>query len=327
MCIRDRSNPMASDTHSKSSLGASKARYILCVLVLAAIGSIGLMFVYNASSSQPEDGPRRMRRPNTSHDWQEDAHHAHPPPVPRTSAPTQSEVELAKLEAAQRAVVSKMRSLRVVMEKNKGAIREIGKLQDITRKLIMARYGKYARIAAEGLVFRIALTVTFPEMMPDMDARGVTGVILVQTAPIRLMPHAVFLFLELVSKWEGGAFHRNAGHVLQAMTSGRHLGLAFQEYSAKYPHVKGTLGYAGRPGGPSFYISTVDNTRNHGPASQGSKSEADSCFGRVLEGEDVVDRLLTVWGRAEHGFGTSAGNGFLSQQNQHALIDAKLLST
>ena len=25
----------------------------------------------------------------------------------------------------------------------------------------------------------------------------------------------------------------------------------------------------GRPGGPSFYISTVDNTHNHGPGSQG----------------------------------------------------------
>jgi hypothetical protein len=31
----------------------------------------------------------------------------------------------------------------------------------------------------------------------------------------------------------------------------------FQEYSEKFPHVKYTLGYAGRPGGPDFYISTL----------------------------------------------------------------------
>ena len=33
---------------------------------------------------------------------------------------------------------------------------------------------------------------------------------------------------------------------------------------------------SGRPGGPAFYISTVDNSQNHGPGSQGSKSEVKS---------------------------------------------------
>ena len=35
-----------------------------------------------------------------------------------------------------------------------------------------------------------------------------------------------------------------------------HLG--FQEYHASYPHVKYTLGFAGRPGGPAWYISPAD---------------------------------------------------------------------
>ena len=51
---------------------------------------------------------------------------------------------------------------------------------------------------------------------------------------------------------------------------------------------------AGRPGGPDFYVSTVDNTRNHGPGGQGSyaiKSEADPCFAKVVEGFDTVDRM------------------------------------
>ena len=34
-----------------------------------------------------------------------------------------------------------------------------------------------------------------------------------------------------------------------------------------------TIQSLGRPGGPPFYISTQDNTENHGPGSQGSKSE------------------------------------------------------
>ena len=104
--------------------------------------------------------------------------------------------------------------------------------------------------------------------MPDIADKGATGIILIETAPIELMPVAVLLYLDIVSDWEGGMFHRNAGHVLQIQTHGRHRGLPFQEYSPEYPHVEGTLGYAGRPGGPPFYISTIDNTRNHGPASQ-----------------------------------------------------------
>ena len=80
-----------------------------------------------------------------------------------------------------------------------------------------------------------------------------------------------------------GAFHRNAGHVLQAMVTvhdanhhALHERFAWQEYSPHYPHVKYTLGYAGRPSSNgAFYISTMDNARNHGPGSQGSKTEAD----------------------------------------------------
>lgn len=70
--------------------------------------------------------------------------------------------------------------------------------------------------------------------------------------------------------------------------------LAFQEYSPHFPHNKHTLGYAGRPSGPGFYISTVNNVANHGPASQGSATEADACFGALVLSPEVlavVDRL------------------------------------
>ena len=68
----------------------------------------------------------------------------------------------------------------------------------------------------------------------------------------------------------------------------------FQEYSEKYPHNKYTLGYAGRPGGPDFYISTQDNSKIHGPGGQDSyqdPTEADPCFARIIEGFNIVDRM------------------------------------
>ena len=51
---------------------------------------------------------------------------------------------------------------------------------------------------------------------------------------------------------------------------------------------------AGRPGGPDFYISTVDNTLNHGPGGQGQytlKNEADPCFAKVVQGVEVVEAI------------------------------------
>lgn len=71
---------------------------------------------------------------------------------------------------------------------------------------------------------------------------------------------------------------------------------------------------AGRPSGPAWYVSIMDNSKNHGPGSQGAKNphEADSCFGKVIEGFDdvVVDRITKM-----------PGDGFLNDENKHVLID------
>jgi hypothetical protein len=72
-----------------------------------------------------------------------------------------------------------------------------------------------------------------------------------------------------------------------------------QEFDAKFPHRKYSLGMAGRPGGPDFYISTQDNTRNHGPGGQPGytlKEEADTVFAVVIENDggqslEVVKRM------------------------------------
>ncbi len=50
---------------------------------------------------------------------------------------------------------------------------------------------------------------------------------------------------------------------------------------------------SGRPGGPAFYISTVNNVQNHGPASQGSGTEADSCFGKI-ESQSIAVKFFIL---------------------------------
>ena len=69
--------------------------------------------------------------------------------------------------------------------------------------------------------------------------------------------------------------------------------LGFPEYDSDHPHEKYTLGFAGQ--GPTFYINTFDNTYIHGPGGQGHHllpRDADPCFGKVVEGHDVVDALV-----------------------------------
>jgi hypothetical protein len=131
----------------------------------------------------------------------------------------------------------------------------------------------------------------FPESMPDYVSAGSEGDITFELGPLHLVPYSTFFFLDVIDHWKGGAFHRNAGHVLQALVTSSKPGLAFQEYHPDFPHLQYTLGYAGRPGGPEFYISTLDNVQNHGPGSQGSKTEADSCFGRILPTEANIQTV------------------------------------
>jgi hypothetical protein len=136
--------------------------------------------------------------------------------------------------------------------------------------------------------------------------------IIIHCAPIDYVPYCVFYFIRLVDNWKFGLFHRNAGHVKQVKVEGDFKPLVFQEYHKAFPHVEYTLGYAGRPGGPGFYISTRDNTINHGPGSQKSTTgEADGCFGIVYDESSklVIERLKKMQGmNGNAGFITNKDN-------------------
>jgi hypothetical protein len=130
------------------------------------------------------------------------------------------------------------------------------------------------------------------------------------------MPHAVHLFLEQVEHhlWDGCAFVLNAGHVLQAspvapnymqlgtahidkISPFKHARLekmGFSEFAPEYHHTQWTIGFAGRPSGPDWYINLDDNSVSHGPGMQEHHAlteDADPCFGKVIEGFNVIEEM------------------------------------
>jgi len=184
----------------------------------------------------------------------------------------------------------------------------------------------YHRVPEEDISFRVEFEVEYPKFdphRPDDNPEIWTRVketITIEMAPLKLMPIAINLFLQQVHHrlWEGCNFVINAMHILQA---GPHLYrgegkfaanayqlkskfeksrldvMPYQEYSEEFPHSKYTVGFAGRPGGPDFYINKVDNSENHGPGGQTHHDlheEADPCFGRVVAGFEVIDDINRI---------------------------------
>jgi hypothetical protein len=209
--------------------------------------------------------------------------------------------QVAELDAE----VRRIKATGVIMEKDDKSLTATKKLQDATRTLMAARYGPEEP-------YRVEVVLEFQDTIADFEEKGADGTILLEMAPSRLVPHAVFSFLEISRQWQGRGFHRIANHVLQVQTQGKFKSLAFQEYSPEFPHKKGTVGYAGRPSGPHWYVSIMDNSRNHGPGSQQKANpyEADSCFGKVIRGfDDDVQRIAKI-----------PDKGFINDKKKHVII-------
>eukprot|EP00934_Nitzschia_sp_Nitz4_P007190 Nitzschia sp. Nitz4//scaffold325_size20118//5361//6818//NITZ4_008701-RA/size20118-augustus-gene-0.16-mRNA-1//1//CDS//3329547896//7180//frame0 len=152
--------------------------------------------------------------------------------------------------------------------------------------------------------------------------------LVIELAPVELVPHAVELFLEQVEHglWSGTQFYLATDHVLQAgprvdrkeYEDAERQGkewtraskkpfidlqldtLSFPDYSHMYQHLEWTVGFAGRPGGPDIYVNRFDNSEAHGPGGQTQHAlheQGDSCFGRISKGkehiENIIDKLPT----------------------------------
>jgi len=132
-----------------------------------------------------------------------------------------------------------------------------------------------------------------------------------ELASVDDMPYSIHMFLDMVEYhiWDNTIFlhHQEVEHVIAAapLDADSHKikfnqlhslgwdGLGFPEYSPKYTHKKYTIGYADQ--GPTFYINTMDNVKVHGPeGGQGHHklpNDADPCFGKVVDGFEVVEAL------------------------------------
>lgn len=146
--------------------------------------------------------------------------------------------------------------------------------------------------------------------------------ITLELAPLNVMPHTVNLFLQQVHHglWDGCRIVHNARHIIQVGPSYADknpneadqqlphydkfykMGLdkvSFQEYNVNYPHDQWTVGLAGRPGGPDFYINKINNTDTHGPGGQPNPTdihaEADPCFAKIInDGHKVLEEIDSV---------------------------------
>lgn len=175
-----------------------------------------------------------------------------------------------------------------------------GGIQLLSKRRIIEKWGEGPH--------RFELLVHFHEEQADPNGR-----IVIELAPINEMPHTTYWFLEQVEAklYDGCSFHRNADHIIQAgpnmmdnSSPDRHRFIEaqldhvlFSEYSYAFPHVKYTIGYAGRPSGPDFYVNMIDNTVLHGPGGQHAVNDnveadhAEPCFAKVVEGFEVAERI------------------------------------
>jgi len=160
---------------------------------------------------------------------------------------------------------------------------------------------------------KVEFEVEFPENLPENLKKEITtSKFVIEMAPIDKMPHAtnVFLLQILHKLWDGCHFVINAAHVLKAgpyhhiidettKLQGKFLEsgfskLAFQEYHPDFPHEKYTVAFHGRPAGPDIYINLKNNTIFHGPYGQRHQDleeEADTCFAKVIKGDDVIKAI------------------------------------
>jgi len=174
---------------------------------------------------------------------------------------------------------------------------------------------------------RVEMSLDYPQKQTNPDASTWTrarGAIVLEMASLDTMPHAVNHFLQQVHHrlWNSCEINSSANHIFSlgpsyraedepadpatavadgARTHYEHFrakGLdkvTYQEYNTEYPHEQWTVGLAGRPGGPDFYINKRNNTLIHGPGGQLNKhdlhNEADPCFGKIVEGLDILTEL------------------------------------
>lgn len=78
------------------------------------------------------------------------------------------------------------------METDKHALELTAKLQRATRELIKLRYGE---IVGRDANYRVRMELEFQETIPDFNEKGKEGSVVIELAPIGLIPCSVSFIL------------------------------------------------------------------------------------------------------------------------------------
>ena len=158
--------------------------------------------------------------------------------------------------------------------------------------------------------FFVKLTFAFQDSLENVS-------ILLELAPLDLMPHTVHLFLKMTSEklLSKATFVLVRSHILvlgpqdsfdaenNAILQGRMVSegyepngaLLFGEFTPEYPHTQYTVAF-NRRRGPTFFINIRDNSGMHRSyyTDDGSYVEGETCFAKIVEGLDVLPRILSL---------------------------------
>lgn len=88
----------------------------------------------------------------------------------------------------------RMKNSGVVMETDITAKEKIEKLQDSLRAYLPLEYGPPP--------YFVEMKLSFPPSMEDFATAGEEGIIIIEMAPIELIPYCVYYFLQTISSWK-----------------------------------------------------------------------------------------------------------------------------
>ena len=158
--------------------------------------------------------------------------------------------------------------------------------------------------------FFVKLTFAFQDSLENES-------ILIELAPLDLMPHTVHMFLKMTSEklYSKATFVLVRSHILvlgpedsfdaenNAILKERMVSegyepngaLLFGEFTPEYPHTQYTVAF-NRRRGPTFFINMRDNSGVHRSyyTDDGSYVEGETCFAKIVEGLDVLPRILRL---------------------------------
>ena len=84
--------------------------------------------------------------------------------------------------------VRALKATGIIMETDKHALELTSKLQRATRELIKLRYGE---ITEKNTNFRVKMELEFQSTIPDFEEKGKDGILVIELAPIGLLPCSV----------------------------------------------------------------------------------------------------------------------------------------